>query len=163
HDDSYAFSREYAASLHGGTTDGVAHHGEFRTGLGPALCASRGTDGDVFAGCLLGQYRRVIPVEPTPAGQDRRGAFCNGLTGSGQKDSCSSQRHAAMRRLSSWIDRMSIFFKSCQKCVSVYDVSQTSTGPETSCTVGWEHHVSWTCIRPTRHTGQALERGCGVD
>src|SRR4030095_10489062 len=45
----------------------------------------------------------------------------------------------------------------------LYDVSQTSTGCETSCAVRWETHVSWTCIRPTRQTGHASERGWGVD
>ena len=44
----------------------------------------------------------------------------------------------------------------------LYDVSQTSTGPETSPAVRLENHVSWTCIRPTRQTGHASERG-GVD
>ena len=45
----------------------------------------------------------------------------------------------------------------------LYDVSQTSTGPETSRAVRWANHVSWTCIRSTRQTGQASERGGGMD
>jgi hypothetical protein len=45
----------------------------------------------------------------------------------------------------------------------LYDVSQTSTGREMSRAVRWANHVSWTCIRPTRQTGHASERGGGVD
>src|SRR5262249_32640456 len=45
----------------------------------------------------------------------------------------------------------------------LYDVSPTSTGPERSRAVRWANHVSWTCIRPTRQTGQASARGCDVD
>ena len=45
----------------------------------------------------------------------------------------------------------------------LYDVSQTSTGRKTSCAVRWANHVSWTCIRPTRHTGHPSERGWDVD
>src|SRR3989442_6999121 len=65
--------------------------------------------GDPVAGRLLGQYRRVIPGEPTPARHDRRGAWRHGLAGAGETHSRSPQRYAALRRLSAWIDRMSIF------------------------------------------------------
>src|SRR5437763_11778907 len=52
---------------------------------------------------------------------------------------------------------------STQRVSPLYDVSQTSMGPETSRAVRWANHVSWTCIRPTRQTGQASERGGDVD
>jgi len=38
------------------------------------------------------------------------------------------------------------------------DVSQTSTGRARSRAVRWAHQVSWTCMRPTWHTGHPAER-----
>jgi hypothetical protein len=43
--------------------------------------------------------------------------LCHGLAGSGQTDSRSPQRRAALKRLLSWGERMSIFFKPVRSAI----------------------------------------------
>src|SRR5216684_2592758 len=67
-------------------------------------------------------------VEPTPARQDRRGAWRHGLAGSGETHSRSPQSYAALRRLSAWTERMSIFFKTVRSA-SVSLITRVIQGP----------------------------------
>ena len=65
----------------------------------------------------MGQHHRVIRAVSTRPHQAGRRALYDGLAGARQTDSCLPKRHAALRRLDSWVDRMSIFFEGCQKPV----------------------------------------------